>query len=42
MAQADNEISCTLNEKFNIFDQAIGNNTQNYCNNNNNNGQKTY
>ena len=22
--------------------QAIGNNTQNYCNNNNNNGQKTY
>ena len=24
------------------WDQAIGNNTQNYCNNNNNNGQKTY
>ena len=23
-------------------EQAIGNNTQNYCNNNNNNGQKTY
>ena len=23
-------------------DQAIGNNTQNYCNNNNKNGQKTY
>ena len=24
------------------LNQAIGNNTQNYCNNNNNNGQKTY
>ena len=27
---------------FNNPYQAIGNNTQNYCNNNNNNGQKTY
>ena len=27
---------------FDGRNQAIGNNTQNYCNNNNNNGQKTY
>ena len=31
-----------LRELLIVCHQAIGNNTQNYCNNNNNNGQKTY